>query len=655
VCPGEQQKCRWTFRKRSEHDERLSSKRSPRFASRQEFSDFRRDYWNQPMSNGNLSSSAGVGKLASLLAWLARWRYFPLIAAALGLLLASPALGAGWILDDYYHRTVMLPASPFRELLGPPAEMFRFFRGDLVRTKRVMDVGIFPWWTDPCLKAEFLQVLTVLTHRFDYALWPESPVLMHAQSLCWLGTMVAVVAAFYRRMIGPTHVAAVAALLFAVDDARGTTVGFIANRNVMVAATFGVWALICHDRWRRDGSGTGALLAPLLLAAALFSKEEGIGTCAYLAAYGLFADPAGRRRGCVALSPYLAVLVIWRALRGYWGYGVQNMGLYVDPLGDPGPFLAALFERAPILLLGQWSPVPAESGAMLRPPASTAFWWAAVAFLASVTVVLAPLLKRDRLARFWAAGMLMATIPVCATLASDRLLTFAGIGAFGLLAQFLAFAFGRSPGAPSTRLWRVPAGTLASFFVVVHLMYAPIALPFRAANPAGPRWVWDRAYIQVPLGPAISDKDLVVVNAPDPVQAAYVAFQQVLVGQPAPRHIRVLAPAMPRVTIRRLDLCTLEITPSRGYIDFLLDRVFRSERRPMVLGQEVRLTGMTARVTALTADGRPAVATFQFDVPLESGSLVWLCFRGRGFEPFSPPPVGRHTSIRFDWKAMLLP
>ena len=586
---------------------------------------------------------------------LARSRYFPLIVAALAVSFALPALRAGWILDDYYHRTVMLPVSPFRELLGPPAEMFRFFRGDPVRTGRVMDLGIFPWWTDPSLKAEFLQVLTVLTHRLDYALWPESPVLIHAHSLFWLGAMVAAVTAFYRRMMGATAVAAVAALLFAVDDARGTTVGFIANRNVMVAATFGVSAphlpRSLATRWFAYRRAIGSALARGR------AFLEGRGHWHLRLSGGLWSvcrpgRALARVFGVVALSRGTCHLA---GVRAYWGYGVENMGLYVDPLDDPGPFLAALLGRAPILMLGQWSPIPAEAGAMLRPPASTAFWWAAVEFLAILTLVFVPLLKRNRLARFWAAGMLMATIPVCATLASDRLLTFAGIGAFGLLSQFLAFVFGRSPSAPSTRLWRVPAWALASFFVVVHAMYAPIALPFRAANPVGPRWVWDRAYIQVPLGPAIGEKDLVVVNAPDPVQASYVAFQQLLKGEPVPRHIRVLAPAMPFVTIRRLDPCTLEITPAGGYIDFLLDRVFRSERRPMLLGQEVKLTGMTVRVRALTALGRPSVATFQFDVPLESDSLVWLCFRGKGFEPFSPPAVGRETSIPFDWQAMLLP
>ncbi len=607
------------------------------------------------MSSGVPSQSTARPSLPARLGWFAQSRFFPSIVAALAVLLALPALRAGWIMDDYYHRTVMSPVSPYRELLGPPAEMFRFFRGDPVRTGRVMDVGVFPWWTDPTLKAEFLQALTVLTHQLDYALWPDSPVLMHAQSLLWLGAVVAAVAVFYRRMLGPTWVAAVAALLFAVDDARGPVVGFIANRNVLIAATFGVSALICHDRWRREGSWRVAFLAPLLLAAALFSKEEGIGTCAYLGAYGLFADRAGRWRGCVALAPYVVVVFVWRSIRDYWGYGVQNMGLYVDPLTDPGPFMAALGERAPILILGQWGPIPAETAVVLHPPYSLAFLIAAVVFASLLLIAFAPLLKRDRLSRFWAAGMLFATVPVCATLPMDRLLTFAGIGAFGLLAQFFAFVFGSSRNAPSIRWRRIAVYGLAWFFVAVHVVWAPLALPFRAANPLGPRWVEQRLYVHTPLGPAIGQKTLVIVNAPSPVNAGYVAFLQFLAGKPVPRHIRVLAPAIPAVAIRRLDNFTLEIRPDDGYIDWLLDRVFRGDRRPMALGEEVKLTGMTARVTDLTDDGRPAVATFRFDVPLESERLVWLCFKGQGFEPFSLPAVGQKTEIRFDFRAMLSP
>jgi hypothetical protein len=604
------------------------------------------------MANSETATGAR-GRLAESVKGLLKSRQLPLIAAALAVLLTLPALGVGMMIDDYYHRSILLGKSQFCELLGTPAEMFRFFR-DPTRNGRLVDIGLFPWWTDPHLKAEMLHALTVLTHRLDYALWPDSVLLMHAHSLCWLGAVVALVAIYYRRILGMTPAAGIAALLYAVDDAHGGAVGFLANRNAFVAATFGVAALIAHDRFRREGSRLAALIAPLLLLAALFSKEEGIGTCAYLAAYALFIDPGGRSRGCLVLWPYVAAVIAWATFRVAYGYGVRDVGLYIDPLTDTWRFLAAVVWRIPILLLGQWSPIPGEVGVIF---ARRVAWLCgfAVAFLGLVFFAMAPLLRKDRIARFWTAGMLFAAIPVCATLPMDRLLTFGSIGGFGLLAQYWIFIFGGGAGAPTTSMWRIPARVLAWFFVAVHAVYAPIALPFRAANPLGPRWIEERFYVRAPLGPSVGDQTLVVVNAPSPPHAGYLILHRELSGLAVPRYTRVLAAAMPALSIRRVDERTLAIRPEGGYLRFALDRVFRSERRELALGEQVALTGMTVTITELTPDGRPAEAKFQFEVPLESPTLVWLCFRGGRFEPFTPPPVGREVEIRFDWSALLWP
>jgi hypothetical protein len=96
-------------------------------------------------------------------------------------------------------------------------------------------------------------VLTVPTHQLDYWLWPDSPHLMHAHSLVWLAALVAAVAWLYRQILGPTWVAGAAALLFAVDDAHGACVGFLANRNVLVAGFFGVLALAANAITRFSG------------------------------------------------------------------------------------------------------------------------------------------------------------------------------------------------------------------------------------------------------------------------------------------------------------------------------------------------------------------------------------------------------------------
>jgi len=113
-----------------------------------------------------------------------------------------------------------------------------------------------------------------------------------------------------------------------------------------------------------------------------------------------------------------------------------------------------------------------------------------------------------------------------------------------------------------------------------------------------------------------------------------------------PRHTRVLAPALPAVVIRRLDERTLSIRPENSFIAWRFEHLFRSERRPMSVGQQVKLTGLTIEVTELTPDLRPAEAVFHFAVPLEDSSLRWLHWQDGEFISFIPPKVGETIELR---------
>jgi hypothetical protein len=573
-------------------------------------------------------------------------RFLPGVAALLATALTLPALGVGWVLDDYYHRAVLLDAPPFREMFGPPNEMFRFFRGDPERTGRMMDFGLFPWWTYKGLKAEFLQALTVLTHRLDYWLWPDSPSAMHAHSLLWFAMLVFLTACLYRRILTPPWLAGVAALLFAMDSAHGTPAGWLANRNSLVAGCFGVLTLIFHDQYRRDGQRIRFVPAMLAFTAALLAKEEGIATCAYLFAYALFLDPAGRWRGGLALVPYLGVVILWRTLRAAEGYGVWDIGLYVDPLNDPMRFAAAVGQRLPVLLLAQLGAPPSDVAVLLSPAAQTVLCWSAVVFLALFFFVTAPILRNNRSARFWAVGMLLSAIPVCATFPMDRLLTFVGIGAFGLIAQILRAVFDPASRQTVPLRFRKPAFVLGLFLIVVHGVIAPIALPFRTGNPLGPRSLMESFEVKTPLPPAVQEQSLVIVNAPSALHACSLPIQRGLNGLPMPRYTRVLASGMPSVRIHRPNANVLVVRPEKGYLDWIADRLFRSEQHPLSVGEKVELAGMTVEIAVLTADGRPAEAAFRFAVPLEDASLRWLCYRDKAFEPFALPAVGESVEIR---------
>ena len=214
-------------------------------------------------------------------------------------------------------------------------------------------------------EGDLLRPLAALTHALDYRLWPGSALLMHAHSLAWFGALVLAAALFYQRLLGRSITAGLAALLFAVDSAHGTPVGWLANRNSLLAAFFGGLTLLAYDRWRRDQVPAPRVVHPG------GSPCRCCWRCSLLARKPASRPPAiSSRTPCFwtprpggpafALLPSLGVVIAWRALALALGVGTRGSGMYADPGASPLRFLAAIGQRAPLLLLGQWTPIPAE-------------------------------------------------------------------------------------------------------------------------------------------------------------------------------------------------------------------------------------------------------------------------------------------------------
>jgi hypothetical protein len=133
--------------------------------------------------------------------------------------------------------------------------------------------------------------------------------------------------------------------------------------------------------------------------------------------------------------------------------------------------------------------------------------------------------------------------------------------------------------------------------------------------------------------------------------------------------MRVLAPGYFSVAVTRLDPHTLLVRPEHGYllppgalrgesqatlpplhVVYMyqhLSKFFRSDSRPISLGQRIELTGMSVIVASLTSDGRPLEAQIRFALPLEAPSLMWMewDWEKGGYIPFVPPPVGETVRI----------
>lgn len=607
-----------------------------------------------------------MGVLRRLCQWMLR-RHYPAVLVLLGLLLALPSLWGGVQLDDFTIRTAVR-GSDSVGLAGSPWEPFTFLDGDPQLTRKLMDRGYVPWWTDPHCRLAFMRPLTAATHMLDYRVWPDRPGLMHVQSLLWFGLLIWAVAVLYRRLIcrrAPAWVAALAGLLFTLDDAHALPAGWLANRNALLAAVFGVVTLILHDRWRRDGWPLGGLLAPCALLMGLLSKETAVSTGAYLLAYAIFLDPGRWRSRWLSLVSYLVVGAGWYAVYKLLGFGVSGSGVYADPAHDPMGFAQHVTTYAPMLLLGQWGLPMSDVGMSLSASAFSMLWLWAILFLTMAGGLLVPLVARDALARFWTLGMILSVLPVCLAFPMDRLLMFVGLGAAGLLAQWLGGLQEGASWVPGWVGWRWPAGVFAWLFVAIHLVVAPLLflavvnLPRVVGRAAGP--LWDT----FPADPPLAAQTVVVVNPVSLGEGWLRAQIRQYHGQPFPARTLLLTSACSTARVKRIDDRTLVVRVRGGYLPphggwrgcgrppvfsvvyatQFLDRLVRGDKNPLRLGETIKLNVVTIEIRELTEDGRPAAVTFRFRTVLEDPSLRWLRATEDGYVPFQPPAVGETVEL----------
>lgn len=571
---------------------------------------------------------------ARLLTWL---RHPAMVwwAVALGAALALPSLGGGLSIDDHIQRVGARGHRAVPDTPRAPYDLFGFIEGDPERTRALVHRTLGTWMVPDDLRITFLRPLSSLTHAFEYLVWPDQAWVMHLQNVMWYALLVYLIAVAYRRTLGSGLAAGLAVLLFAIDDAHGSTVGWISNRNALIAAVFGVSALIAYDRGQRESWRPGLWLAPVCYVLSLLSAEAGVAICAYLFAHTVFLGQGSWSVRFTRLVPYAALTLAWRVGYSVLGRGAFGSDLYIDPGKEPLVFLSAAAERLPTLLLAQLVGLPSEIWTVLSEPGQAYLAVTATLVLVLVGLISWPLLRRSPEARFWILGAVLAGLPACATFPSDRLLVFVSIGAAAFVAQFLGFLVDVC--VPACR-WRTAARTLAAFWLLIHGVLAPIAFPLRA-------YVFtlvDRAMAQVsaslPGDTALKSQQLVIVNSPDPLMSVYVMLRRASVGDPLPASVRILSITDALVQVQRDDAHTLTLRFSQGLLKRPFDRMFRSRRLSFEEGDVVTLNGFRAEVLAVDASG-PTSVRFQFARPLEDPSLRWVTWQGRAYVPFVPPPV----------------
>ena len=560
-----------------------------------------------------------------------------LVVTCVAVLLVAPSLANDPSIDDSLHR-IMVGAGGSRTLPGPVTGLFSFVDGDVGRNRRLIQSGLLPWWAHPSLKVAFFRPLAAALHVIDHSLWPTLPALMQLHNMIWFAGTILVVGLFYRRLGSTAWIAGCATALYALDEAHGWAVGWVANRAALMATFFGVAALLCHDAWRRRGRLLGAFGAPILLAIGLLCGEMATGAVGYFVAYAVFRERGSLLRRASSLAPAAVVCGIWFATCRLLGFGVAHSGAYLDPLASPAGFILELPVRALIALLGQLTPVPAEASSLV-PPFHTTHVVVAVILVPLLALAFFRLLRGNREAGFWATGMLLALAPICAGTPHNRNLWYVGLGAMGLVACYLSVVRASAVGRGSAMV--------AGFLVLFHFFLSPLALPVMARVPGLVGRMITRASETLPDAAFEDGRTLVIASTPNAyifaINAVLRRFER---DGRLPRRVRVLSSSGRPATLTRVDERTVEVAREDVLLPGTIDRLFRAEE--VRTGATVVLDDVRITILRTGKDGRGCRVSFRFARNLDDASLVWVKWSGRRYRELAPPPVGQTTTLEAD-------
>lgn len=479
--------------------------------------------------------------------------------------------------------------------------------------------GVLPWWTADELHVRFFRPLAAATHLLDQVLWPSRPELMHVHNIAWAACLNVCVLWLYSEVFDDRRVVILAAVVFACSYTHIWPVSWIANRNVLTSAVFGVLTILLYRRWRL-GAGRGGPAALLTLVASLLSAEAGVSTLAFVVGFELFE---GRRHphGRVAkLGAVAFVVAAWKVGYQLGDFGALGSGAYVDPFLSPEAFVTLAPERLGWLFVFLVTP-----GKLVLWPhlsSSTQLGLGVVFSIGGVGVLFYGF--RWSQTRGWLVAALLSLVPLVASLPQARLLTFALIGFAPAIAVTI-----------STGIQRGLLGkAIASLAIVTHLLVSPVLLagglehfvtiPFR--NPG----------LDIGADQEIKGRNLVLLHVPSYDIIISLGSARSSAGRVSPAFTWTLSVASDPPKVSRKGCCTLVLHNPTGIINDPWAFYYRGPHVPFVQGERIKTLAFEATVDEVNAEGAATTITFEFIGPLESKSLLFVRWNGEDLERVQP-------------------
>jgi hypothetical protein len=546
--------------------------------------------------------------------------------ALIAFLCALPSLATGLQADDHVLRQEVSERGPFAAYLFHLRDPQQAFDQAL---KQRAD-GRVPWWADGHASVRYFRPLSSLSLLLDFthgapAWW------MHLENCAIYAVIVWLAVAIYQQLGLSGPGLGWAAVFFALDGAVATSVGWIASRNTLLAAGFGLACILAYVHARRTGGAALHALACLCFSLTLLSAELGLCTLGYLCAHALAVDRAPRIRRVLALSPYAALTGVYLVHYVTMGYGVHDVGMYRDALGSPPTAALALIEDIPIWLAST-ATVPFASFRLLLPNVFVPMLVVSIAILALLVPLLATRWTELPQARMLAAGAVLSLVPLVATLPQERLRFFVAFGVYGLLGPWVARDY-----RARERVRRIVARSLWGIHaVLMPLLFVPNLFGVAASQFAG-----GGANALDRVVPRTALPITILLNAPAPQVPWFQAAMSANRGGVDPPVFTLYAGTQSLEVERYADR-GLELYAARSWFTTPFERIRRAPLRP---GDQIALKHLTVEVREVDAEGAPTRVRFTFDRSLDDPNLTFRCWAGKEVVFWSPPPVGGRVQL----------
>lgn len=563
------------------------------------------------------------------------------VLIALAILIHAPSLRWGFLYDDFIHQYLLRYAMDWPG--ASPTRLYEF--SFWTRASATLPTGsLAPWWTSPDFRAAFLRPITSLTIWLDYRLYHDWTPGYHVTNLALFALLALLAYRLYVDLDVPPRAALWALAFFALEDNHSLPVGWIANRNDLLAILFVVATMLAVHRHRRRGGLHWLAVAVACFLCASASKESALIGLPLVGLYLFVLDSpppsesflqrCTRVLRSTALWVFILVTAAWLGVYLATGHGTTSVN-YVTPWHQSAAYLGRVATLFPLASASLFFGLPADL-VFTRPQLFVPMLSLSVVLFASLAWIMWRRLRAVPLAWFAAGWIAAALLPVAGVPLSDRLLMSASAGSSLLLGLFMdrQGSF-REIIANLRSRWPalvfIATGLVLSVpmvFVRGHMFYA-MAAADRAAITA--------ADVE---GGGKTPPTVFVLNSPSILLSLTQLPTWAVVHNDSDIIFHILSMARRGLICYREADDTLVLTfETPLLLTYRYERYFLTSDDPPPPGTAFTIRPFTATVLATEGRGIKS-ARFKFRQSLDDAAYQFLAWQGGRFQRITPPPIG---------------